>query len=259
MGKPIEGALERVLAGAPKNEADNPPEQSGTPLNVSASINRADYILVPQDDKLIGKAIILHGKNWQDTHYALGEKGLIMPSIKTFIAHFMNVKDAAEGRTTLYDGNNNPINRNESQEMWNYLASTQRTKGVCWTWLDALFKQNSSGSLDLETDHRVIVDPAGKRLQGRLIQMPHYLHQNGLVNLSFNSEGLPVGASQRTSYTQGENIYFYQPVAERVAWFGANSGWAYLICDRIPTNTGSSLGVFPCAEGASAKNSGGKP
>ena len=61
-----------------------------------------------------------------------------------------------------------------------------------------------------------------------------------------------------TKYQQGQNMYFYYPRGNTVAWFGVDSGGAGLYCDRGPSYTVARLGVFVCAEGARREKTGGK-
>ena len=255
MGKPIKGSIEKVLAGAVSPQQQTTAKPIGVPLNIAPNVKSMDYIAVPQYDIFIAKEVSLKGKNWQDTHYELGDNGLFMPRIDHLTAHFLNVKDAAEGKRTLYDGDNNPINLNEAKELWDYFSSTKnRSKGVCWTWLDALFKKDSQNKMYMETDHRVVLNNTQKSLVGKDVSLDDYFGSNEWATLDFNNQGLATKPSQHNGYVQGENIYFWQPIKDRVAGFLAGSDWAYLYCDGGPAVTDSSLGVFPCAEGTSNAN-----
>jgi hypothetical protein len=61
------------------------------------------------------------------------------------------------------------------------------------------------------------------------------------------SQGLPI-----TNAKDGD-LYYWFPRDERVAGFFANSGRAFLNCNRNPLDSYSSLGVFGCAEGTGEK------
>jgi len=66
-------------------------------------------------------------------------------------------------------------------------------------------------------------------------------------------QGLPLKDSK-----QG-NLYYWVPIDERVAGFGANSDGACLSCDGDPTDRNGALGVRCVRVSApSAKNSGGQ-
>jgi hypothetical protein len=235
-------------------------QEQGQPGNIPTVINRADYIKVPRKGILISKRELYKGKqfryNWEKSIFILQENGLYMPSPEIFMTHFMNVKQAAEGKTNLEDGNGNRLSRDEAGSLWSYLSSTNRNQfngEICWTWLDALFKKDKSGKMYMETDHRAVKQGSKLILQGRDATLASHLSQDTWAELSFTPQGLANKVSQQTSYAQGTNIYFWQPVDNRVAGFGAGSGGAVLFCGRNPTSSGSSLGVFACAGGAVPK------
>ena len=248
-------AYKKYLEESKKKEtARAKPEQSTQPLEVKANINLSDYIKVPNTNVLISREIIHKGLNWENTHYALADNGLFIPSPGLFMPYFLNVRAAAHGKVILYDGNNNPIPRNEAEELWNYLSSTNRTRGDCWTWLDAMFKQGSGyNSLDIETDHRVAVKNGKKSLQGKVNPLEICIDEDCFVDLDFNKQGFPIRKSSNQKYVQEENIQYWYPKNGRVARFMADSGGAFLSCLVGPSLSYSSLGVFACAEGTPAK------
>lgn len=264
MGKPIKGSLERVLAQAGTGTQPDPKSGSAGRPNTQLPLQfiPQNYIAVPGEASdvpvYIAKEITLKGKNWTDTHYALAENGLFMPTPKIMVNHFMNVKLAAEGTRTLHDGSGSPILQPEAKEMWDYLSladtNYRNTKGACWTWLDALFKIDpQTVAWFMETDHRVVQQGTNKELQGQMRQLkPHY-EQKGLVELSFNDDGLATNASSHDQYNRGENMYFWRLENEKVARFGADSDRAGLDCDGDPTGSNSGLGVFACAEGTASQ------
>ena len=247
--------LENYNAG---NEQDGNAQQ---PLNIPANIAKADYIRIPQQGILISKKELYKGDqfkyNWEKSIFTLQENGLYMPSPAIFMNHFMNVKNAAEGKSSLQDGNGRNIPRNEAQNLWQYLSSTNRSQfngETCWTWLDAFFKHDKTSGIYMETDHSVVAQGRKKVLQGKKLTLDaHITNQDGWAELSFNKQGLANKPSSQNGYIQGSNMYFWYPRKNQVAWFYADSGWAGLDCDRDPTGTNSSLGVFACAGGASAQ------
>ena len=72
-------------------------------------IDKSRFITIPNTNTLITKEEIHKGLDFQDSHFALNENGLYMPPPSKFMPYFLEVKSAAQGTTTLYDGNNNPI------------------------------------------------------------------------------------------------------------------------------------------------------
>ncbi len=266
MGKPIKGSLERVLAqaGTGDDSKSDPDGTSGRPpAQLPSQFVPGDYILVSLNVAsglpiYIAKEITLKGKNWNDTHYALAENGLFIPTPKIMMDHFMNVKLAAEGTRTLHDGSGNPILQPEAKEMWDYLSladtNYRNTKGVCWTWLDAKFKtEPQTGAWFMETDHRVVQQGANKEIQGQRRQLRSHYQQTGWIELDFSPDGLATRASTHSQYKRGENMYFWRPENEKVARFDADSGRAVLSCYWDPTDCVDGLGVFACAEGTASQ------
>lgn len=68
-------------------------------------------------------------------------------------------------------------------------------------------------------------------------------------DLQFNCQGLPTKPSAHKTYKQGENIYFWLPAKDSVAWFGTHAGRADLGCGGNPLNLNDELGVLACADG----------
>ncbi len=265
MGKPIKGSLERVLAqAATGNQPDTDAGKGGAGqpnAQLPAQFVPQDYILVGSNapntlPTYIAKEITLKRKNWSDTHYALADNGLFMPTPKIMIDHFMNVKRAAEGTGALCDGSGTPLSPQETSDLWDYLSladSTYRnSKGVCWTWLDAKFN-DENGVWYMETNHRVVVAGNQKELRGQKVHLQPYYQQTGFVTLNFSADGFATEASPHTQYQRGENIYHWRPENDKVAGFVADSGWAYLGCVRNPAVVIDSLGVFACAEGTASQ------
>ncbi len=268
MGKPIKGSLERVLVQAGKGDPTPPDSNAGAgrpDTQLPAQFVPHDYILVQAGTAssppiYIAKEITFKGKNWMDTHHALAENGLFMPTIKTMMNHFLNVKNTAQrmqGNNILYDGVGEPISQPEVNDLWDYLSLAdnvyRNSKGVCWTWLDAKF-ENNNGKWYMETNHRVVPTNAQKEFKGQRIQLNSHYQQTGLVELDFNSDGLATNASPQNQYIRGENIYYWNPTHDKVAWFDAGSVWASLGCGGGPAGAVASLGVFACAEGTASHN-----
>lgn len=250
MGVPVnDETLKKVL-----DEKTNPSQKAANSINPSfispKNLVGAKYIQIPGANILIAKEETYKGKNWTDTHYALSDEGLFMPSPKLFVPYFINVRDASQGKVQLYDGNNRPLSTDETEDLWKYLSTNHRNG--CWTWLDAMFLKDNSDVWGLETDYRVQVLNGKKELIGKRANLEAHVGEDCFVELDFNSQGLPTKTAKDSTqkYSQGQNIYFYQPRPNRVARFGAGSRRAYLNCDGNPTDSSSALGVFACAEGA---------
>ena len=104
-----------------------------TNLNIQANINKADYIIVPQYKNVIGIEEQYEHLDFENSHYTLADNGLFMPTISIFMQHYMNVKDALEGKITLHYANNATVTKNDLKKIWDKLNKNT------WTWLDARF------------------------------------------------------------------------------------------------------------------------
>ena len=230
----------------PREEKTEEVKEEPGVLEIRAKINRKEYIQIPNTTILISKEEINKGRNWRSTHEALAEDVLFMPSPAIFMPYFKNVLDAYHKKKTLYDGDGNAVPLKEVEDIYEYLTSDHR-KG-CWSWLDAKFLKGKKG-LELETEHRVVKGT----LVGKTYPLEEYVEEDCFVDLECNTQGLPFRKTVNQSYKQGENIKFWYPKADRVAWFVADSYGAYLNCYGVPTDADSALGVFACAEGARQK------
>ena len=222
-------------------------KETSIQLSVQASINRKDYVKVPNTNTLIAKfePDESKGLTWEKTHYKLAENGLFMPAPALFMPYFMNVIDAYNGKIQLYDGLGNQINRKEVEDIYKHLTINHVNNGA-YSWLDALFKEENNFWY-IETEHRVI----NGKLKGTRQPLEICLMEDCYVSLDFNKQGLAIKKSNNQEYEQGKNIKFVYPKDGTVAGFVANSDWADLDCYRIPQDSSSDLGVFPCAEGTS--------
>jgi hypothetical protein len=237
---------------------------SPSPIAVS-NINPKDYIQVGMNG-LHGNPVLIskyevtgaNGKNYEDTHKFVLNQGLYMPTPQIFMTYFNRVMTAYAGSSKLFDGNGSEIKGSELEDLYLHLTKNHKNRygnsGVgTWTWLNAKFV-NGIGfrNLDLET----VVGLGNGTLQTKTAPLEQCGWDDEFVNLDFNSQGLAKTKSKSQKYNQGSNIYFWFPREGCVARFGADSGRADLSCDRDPSDSYSSLGVYACAEGA--QNSGGK-
>ena len=102
-------------------------------------------------------------------------------------------------------------------------------------WLDAAFSEQN-GALYITTDHNL----QGYNLKGRPELLEDHVSEDSWIDVtSFNRQGLP------TKKSRAQKLYYYSPVAGRVARFYANSNGASLGCYGNPTDSNSSLGVRP--------------
>ena len=209
-------------------------------LEITAKINRRDYIQIPNTSILISKKEIHRGRNWKSTIEALAEDGLFMPSPAIFMPYFTSVLEAYQRKKKLYDGQRDQIPLKEVEDLYKYLASGHRNG--CWTWLDAKFSKGKKG-LELETEHCVVKGT----LVGKTYPSEKYVAKNCFVDLEFNSQGLPLSKAINQSYKQGKNIKFWYPRNGAVAGFVAGSGGAVFDCYCVPSYSVDSLGVRAAA------------
>jgi len=244
-GKPIpDDAIEIALAAEKKKKEQEHTE--GEPLDVKANITLSDYIQIPDQNILIAKQETLKGKTLENTHYKLAENGLFMPSPAIFMPYFVKVRDAAQGSLTLYDGNNNPISRDEAEDLWEYLSTNHRDG--CWTWLDAFFPDIKERIIVY--DHEVQRDSNKNKIlvPQNIEELESTLDEDCYVSIDFDRQGLPKYQSAHQEYEQGENIYLWHPRNGTAVSFTANSGGGILNCNVSPGYSSPNLGVFACTE-----------
>mgnify|MGYP001589156812 CR=1 FL=1 len=203
---------------------------------------REDYIQIPDTNTIIARTESHKELTNEGTIFALYEDGLNMPNPDLFFRHYLNVINASQNKAVLYTSDNRPVPRDEVEELWEKLSTN------CWTHLDARFESGGIWfkSLNLLTNSRVI----GKKVTSTSYPLERCVMDDGLVDLEFNSQGLPVRKSQNQHYELGKNIYYWHPRDGSVTRFYANSGKAGVGCGRYPEVSDSALGVFSCAEGA---------
>ncbi len=220
-------------------------------LEVIADIDKSKYIWILDTRFFIARDQSLNDLDWNATHERAGEQNLFMSPPSLFFPHYLNTRDAAQGKSTLYDAYGHPLSKSTAGKVWKDLSTD------CWIWLDALFKRKKK--LVLETDHRVGQQTKGKDVISFSTYRTSPLERcvkedNVLVDLaSFNNQGFPTRKSKEQDYSRGDNLYFYEPQEDCVAGFGADSVRASLNCDWDPQGSYASLGVLLCAEGAQRK------
>ena len=234
----------------PETKQAQPSQTAATPLNIPASINKSDYIIMPNAPNTIISNYELFKQdklNWENSHYKLAENGLWMPNAELFMPYFLKLKEASEGRITLQYADNNPVPLDKAKDLWKYLTTDFNT-GV-WTWLDDKFVE-INGNLYLEAEHRVVIDNNGNKTlkANKSNPLEQCIMNDCFVEPSFNKQGLATTESNEQDYIRGKNIKFWYPRKDSVARFVANSLRANLNCDRNPSYSDEGLGVFACAK-----------
>ena len=255
LGKKLEGSLEKLLSKEQPKDKDIAPFED---LPEIIKSNPHDYIWVPEKNIAVAKRQAYDGFSLEQAIKSVNADNLRLLHIDEMMQHYLNARDAANGKRVLQDLGGNTLSRTEATELWNYLSSIDRKpfgNKPFWTWLDALFKETPQG-MEMHTQYLM-----NGEIKSRLItKLDSYAGNNDWVELSsLNNQGLPINNSSTNSYVQGQNFYFWRPKNGKVAGFGASSGGAVLYCDWVPSVVDSRLGVLACVAGSREKNSGGSP
>lgn len=184
-------------------------------------IKLEDFVKIPDTKIAIAKRQSFNGLKWEEAHFKLQENGLFMPTPSLFTKYLTAVIQAKDGKTQLYDANGKDISYKETKKLYGNLTNQFVWKiDSIWTWLDAKFVKSLEGSeLDIETDHRVIVNSSDKHLQCKVYPLESFLKEKCYTNLIFNSQGLPKKISPAQEYVKGENIFYYSPKEDCVVDF----------------------------------------
>jgi hypothetical protein len=254
LGEKIEGSIEKVLAEKPA--MSNQTRAQTNTEKVYEINDPRNYIQVPQFDIVIARKETHRGKNMYDTLESLASEGLKMPSLAQFMTHWVNVKEAVQGKRGLVYADGSPVGNDVAQDLWNYMSSRDRDPWngeISWTWLNSLFRKDGNDWY-IEADLEGTTDANGRKsLKGTKAPLNTCLREDSYASINLNSQGLPTDKSSVQEYRQGENFYFWHPRNNAVAGFDAGSDGADLDCGGDPDERDSSLGVFACAEGTAAQ------
>ena len=248
MGKPIEGSLERALAGnpAPQTLPTPQPITQNAPSPANGISNPADYIFLEgqnyvgnnaYDDTLVSMDLTHKGKNWNEAHVLLQQEGAYMLKIRQFV-DFLNLLKSGKA----FDGTGKLVNQSKLtsilDEIWT-VRSPWRSE-----WLDAKFEKKGGtlgmgGDMYINHGHKIVNGQPqplfSDKLASYLSSDKQIDHDSLLANA--NQWGLP-----RPDIKAG-SLYYWSPANGKVAGFFADSDGAYLFCVRIPSVTNSYLGV----------------
>jgi len=238
-GIKVAGAYKRFLKEEEekaKSKREIKPEIVITPANIN------NFIYVPSINIHIAKQRTHLGKTWHQTHEALHQENLLMPTIPQFIAYINYLKQNPNGT------------QDASQSEIASILDDILTVRAPWRaeWLDADFKVVNN-ELHIHYNHRTIKDklvPKNKEL------LTDYLTENKTPGINLddwlqnaNSHGLP-----KPNIAKGE-LYYWAPMKDNnsVARFRADFDWACLNCDGGPSDLSASLGVFGVCEANAAQ------
>ena len=212
-GKDMKEAHKQYLENSKKIKQTTPQPEIQNEIKVSANINLADYVRMPNSNILISKEQMFNNLDFKDSHFKLAENNLYMPSPAEFMPYYLNVIQAKQGKQIIYDGNNKPLDPTEIDSLY------QRLSKNCWVWLNAGFKKD-------QKDNFSLINYSVKN--NSLIETPKSLEKclmkDGFADLDFNKQGLAIKPSKINEYKKNKNIYFSHPRDNSVAGFYAGSG-----------------------------------
>src|SRR3989344_3246683 len=219
-----------------------------------ATINPDEYALVQeknfpnyQSDLAISMNQGFGGFNHIDAHREVLKNGLKVPTPSIFLPNYINVNEALENRSVLYDASGNIIEGERLKEYANTLNYN------CWSRINAMFpkeQEKDTGFLGLDLAVIIGLDPEGEPIFSRE-PLEKCLEEVCWADLeSANSQGFPTKESEIREYLPGKVIRFWYPREGAVAGFVAFSAGVNFRCGRSPQYSDSALGVFSCAEGA---------
>src|SRR3989344_4298872 len=240
MGEPIEGSMERILAGAPLQPAPiGQPSAQPFILNPANINNAHEYIILPgathgsytYPEMLVAMERTHHGKNWNDAHELLVKENAYMLTIRQFVDFLSLLKSGK-----AFDGNGRQLDKGKLEDVLNDIIEVREP----WRseWLDAKFEdgniiyhalERKSGSYTLVETKEPLVNYIKKD------KSPGIDLSDWLANATY--QGLP------SKNVNDGSLYYWKPKDGTVARFVAGSVWAVLYCCGYPSGTYSSLGV----------------
>ena len=239
MGRDGKEELKRIMEG--KDEVVKVQDKIIVPsTNIK---NPENYIILDgrkhgsyeYSDMLVSKNKTHFDKDWTEQHKLLYQEQAQMLSIRQF-ADFLSLLKSGKA----FDGRGNKV---DSKELKSILEDIIVVKDPYRAeYLDADFKVINK-VLYINYEHTlkngIFTPKYSEPLADCLTKdkLPGIDLNDWLANANY--QGLPV-----KKVKSGE-LYYWSPVEGRVAGFDANSGRAFLYCDRDPSVTYSSLGVRP--------------
>ncbi|MFA4960393.1 MAG: hypothetical protein WC548_01900 [Candidatus Pacearchaeota archaeon] len=226
-----ESAPLRTSGGKPKKKETREETKIETEVElVNPAEISGDWIYVPSLNLSFSPERMHLGRNWNDTQVELEKQNLFMPTPYQFREFLKYLRDSK-----------NPL----------YKEITEVRSPWRSNWINVKFQERKKELYMIS--EKVIEKGIRKNLSQKVTD---YLTQNKTPGISLdswldsnNSHGLP------SQNILDGNLYYWAPVSGSVARFFADSDWADFYCNGDPSDSYSSLGVYACAEGASAQKS----
>lgn len=203
----------------------------------NANIVKSDYIQIPNQNYVIAIGEADFGLDYENTHKQVLKKGLYVPQINQFMSFHNHIIDCYKNKKEIFDAEGNSISKKTKDDLYKRLTSN------CWAWLNGKLSISDKNSIEY-----IIGLDSQDNFLTRKEDLEDCLMEDCYVDFTkLNSQGLPTIKYTRQGYIRGDNIYLWFPRNGAVASFFADSGRADLFCDRYPSYTDSSLGVFALA------------
>jgi len=228
-------AYERIINGIPKERETNLETKVNLePQQFNLDIVKSDYIQIPNQNYVIAIGETNFNLNYEEAHKKTLEQGLVIPKPIEFMNFHNHIIDSYKNKKTIFDAAGNPISENTKNDLYKKLTSN------CWTWLNGEFKISEN---EKKIEYILGLDKNNNFIK-LLEDLEPFLASNGYIDFTkLTKDGLGMLNHSIQSYEKGENIYFWSPINEGVAWFLAGSDRAYLSADSLPSCRYPGLGV----------------
>lgn len=232
-------AYQRYLEGS----KSAPKPQPSKPLIVPATnlVNPENYIILEgrkhgsyeYPDLLLPSQRNHFNEDWNQSHESLKTENSYMITIRQFV-DFLNLLKSGE----VYNGAGRKIDsRNVNKVLDEILTLKDPWRAE---WLDARFTKKQGNEMYVnyhKINNNGIIEEVTEPLEECLMKdrAPGMNLDDWLKNA--NNQGLP-----KKDVAEGD-LYYWNPRKDRVAWFGASSVGADLVCGRDPADSDAGLGV----------------
>ncbi|MFH1376708.1 MAG: hypothetical protein ABIH25_03665 [Candidatus Woesearchaeota archaeon] len=211
--------------------------------------DRRNFIYVPQTNRFVNYNQAFNDLTLEESIRKAKNLGFSILQLSTLIPHLINLRDATEGKITLYDGLGTSIPKSKSKEIFDkYFPFCGKGLDII---LDVYFQKGTGfKNLELVANSRPIFTEKRNGFQRDVIPLEECLMENNiLVDLtpeSFNSQGFPIKKSKIKTYERGKNVYYWHPIENSSVWFSTEVGGSSINCERDINTSDSILGVLLC-------------
>ncbi|MEK6819994.1 MAG: hypothetical protein AABY03_02255 [Nanoarchaeota archaeon] len=196
------------------NEALERLDELKIPYSRKFEKSQDKFVYIPPANLHFAKQKTHFGKYWNETHQALQEEELAMPTLPEFAQTLNYLRE-------------NPTD--ENTELYNEITQVKSPWRA--TWLDACFEKRKDG-LYILTGNKTKSEKldADTLMEDKRISLESWIAKP-------TSQGLPRKDVDKS------DLYFWYPREGSVARFNASDDGADLNCDGDPVNRNSDIGV----------------